>query len=68
MAVIFVLNLLLGSNYLFIAHKPETPTLIDALPEWPLYILFLELIGLIVCSILYAPFAIKDWRAQRAHG
>jgi hypothetical integral membrane protein (TIGR02206 family) len=68
MAVIFVLNLFLGSNYLFIAHKPETPTLIDALPEWPLYILFLELIGLIVCSILYAPFAIKDWRAQRAHG
>jgi hypothetical integral membrane protein (TIGR02206 family) len=64
MAFIFVLNSFLGSNYLFIAHKPETPTLIDALPDWPLYIAFLELIGLVMFLILYAPFALKDWRAQ----
>jgi hypothetical integral membrane protein (TIGR02206 family) len=66
MAIIFIVNLFLGSNYLFIAHKPETPTLIDALPDWPLYIVFLELIGFAVFLILYAPFAIKDWRQRIA--
>jgi len=65
MAFIFVLNLFLGSNYLFISHKPETPTLIDALPDWPWYIAFLELIGAAVCLLLYAPFALKDWRVKR---
>jgi hypothetical integral membrane protein (TIGR02206 family) len=66
MIVVFVLNLLIGSNYLFIAHKPETPSLIDLLPPWPIYIIFLELIGLLTCLILYAPWAIKDWRAKKA--
>lgn len=66
LAIIFGVNLLLGSNYLFIAHKPETPTLIDALPDWPWYIAFLELIGIAVFLILYAPFALKDWRQRIA--
>jgi len=68
MAFIFVLNSLLDSNYLFIAHKPETPTLIDALPGWPWYIAFLELIGLAMFLILYAPFALKDWRTKQQRG
>ena len=42
MAVIFVFNLLIGSNYLFIAHKPETASLMDVLPPWPVYIIFIE--------------------------
>jgi hypothetical integral membrane protein (TIGR02206 family) len=60
MAVVFVINLGLGSNYLFINHKPPTASLIDLLPVWPYYIPFLELIGLATFTILYMPFAIKD--------
>jgi hypothetical integral membrane protein (TIGR02206 family) len=63
MAFIFIVNFWLGSNYLFIAHKPETPSLIDWLPPWPWYIVFMELIGLAICLLLYAPFA---WQARRA--
>ncbi len=66
MAIVFVVNMLIGSNYLFIAHKPPTASLIDLLPPWPYYIFFLELIGLVMCTALYLPFAIKDWRASRA--
>lgn len=62
---ILIVNAVLGSNYLFIAHKPETPTLIDAMPPWPWYILVLELLGWVLCLLLYVPFAIKDWRAKK---
>jgi uncharacterized membrane protein YwaF len=63
--VIFGLNFLIGSNYLFIAHKPEVPTLIDVLGPWPFYILPLAGIALGMSLILYLPFAIKDWRTAR---
>ena len=66
MAVIFVLNLAIGSNYLFIAHKPETASLLDMLPAWPVYILFIEMIALVVCLLLMAPFAVGDLWKKRA--
>jgi hypothetical integral membrane protein (TIGR02206 family) len=67
-AVIFGLNLLLGSNYLFIGHKPEFPSLIDELGPWPWYVLSLVGVGLASLFILYAPFALKDWRARARVG
>ncbi len=62
MVVIFGVNLALGSNYLFIARKPDTPSLIDVLGPWPWYILSLEAIAVVLCLLLYLPFAIRDWR------
>ena len=62
---IMIVNAVLGSNYMFIAHKPETPTLIDAMPPWPYYILVLEAMGIALCLLLYIPFAIKDWRMKK---
>lgn len=64
MLVIFFVNLAIGSNYLFIAHKPETASLLDLLPPWPIYILYIELIGLVMCLLLYLPYAIRDHRAR----
>jgi hypothetical integral membrane protein (TIGR02206 family) len=68
MAAIFILNQLIGSNYLFIAHKPETASLMDMLGPWPFYILWLEIIAVALCLLLYSPYAIRDWRAARAGG
>ncbi len=62
---VFILNQLIGSNYLFIAHKPETASLLDVLPPWPYYILIIELLAAAFIFIFYAPFAIKDWREKR---
>lgn len=62
---VFILNQVIGSNYLFIAHKPETASLIDALGPWPWYILSLEIIGAGMCLLLYAPYAIADLRKKR---
>lgn len=59
-AIIFFVNSYIGSNYLMINHKPELPSLLDLLPEWPLYILYMELIGIVSMLLLYLPFAVKD--------
>lgn len=60
MVIVFLINLMLGSNYLFINQKPATASVIDLLPAWPLYIPFLELIGLASFLILYFPFLVGD--------
>ena len=66
MAIIFPLNLRLGSNYLFLAYKPEEfASLLDILPAWPYYIVYMEALGILVFLVLYLPFAIRDWRARR---
>jgi len=65
MVIVFVINLLIGSNYLFIAHKPPTASILDMLPAWPWYILYVEAIGLIMCLILYVPYIIKDGKHQK---
>lgn len=66
MVVIFLLNLAIGSNYLFVAGKPEFPTLLDILAPWPWYIIELEAIGFAIFFLLYVPFLFKDWRAKQA--
>jgi hypothetical integral membrane protein (TIGR02206 family) len=65
--ILFVgaVNALIGSNYLFIAHKPETASLMDVLGPWPWYILALEAIGFVLFLLLYLPFAIRDILARR---
>ena len=65
MIPIFFINLAIGSNYLFIAHKPDFPTLLDMLAPWPWYIIELEAIGFAIFFVLYLPFFIKDMRAKR---
>ena len=60
--VVFFINSAIGSNYLMINYKPNTPSLLDLLPPWPIYILYMELIGIVTVLLLYLPFVITDWR------
>jgi len=61
-AAVYFINSSIGSNYLMINYKPNTPSLLDLLPPWPIYILYMELIGVITILLLYLPFVLKDWR------
>jgi hypothetical integral membrane protein (TIGR02206 family) len=63
--IIFFINRTIGSNYLNINFKPSTPSLLDLLPPWPVYVLYMELIGIATCLLLYLPFFINDRRAAR---
>ncbi len=62
--IVYFINNYIGSNYLFLNYKPSTPSLLDLLPPWPIYIAYMELIGVISMLLLYLPFVIKDWRTN----
>jgi hypothetical integral membrane protein (TIGR02206 family) len=62
--VIFWLNQLIGSNYLFLAHKPPAATLLDYLGPWPWYILGMLAIGLGLVTLLYWPFHLQDQKMR----
>jgi hypothetical integral membrane protein (TIGR02206 family) len=66
MVIIFFLNSAIGSDYLMVNGKPATPSLLDLLPPWPYYIIFMELIGIGTFFLLYTPFIVKDRRARIA--
>ena len=63
--IIFFVNLAIGSNYLFVAGKPDFLPLLAALAPWPWYIFELEALGFAIFFILYLPFLIKDWRTKQ---
>ena len=65
MVFVGIVNALIGSNYMFIAHKPETASLMDVLGPWPWYILALEAIGFVLFFLLYIPFALHDLTVRR---
>jgi hypothetical integral membrane protein (TIGR02206 family) len=56
MAVIYPINLLLKSNYMYLLAKPEQLTLMEFMGSWPWYILTLTVIGIVVYLICYLPF------------
>jgi hypothetical integral membrane protein (TIGR02206 family) len=59
-AVIYPVNLLLGTDFLYIISKPATASLLDALPRWPYYLIYMEVIGIAIFLLLYLPFIIRD--------
>jgi hypothetical integral membrane protein (TIGR02206 family) len=59
-AVIVVVNLWLGTNFMYLMAKPERASLMDWLGPWPWYWLPLIGIGLLSFLILYLPFYIRD--------
>ncbi len=55
-----LVNLVLGTNYMFLMEKPEAATLMDYLGPWPWYLLSLELLALVSFCLWYLPFWIGD--------
>lgn len=54
--IVFMVNRLVGANYMFLSHKPYNASPIDYLGEYPYYLLALEGVALILFSLLYIPF------------
>jgi hypothetical integral membrane protein (TIGR02206 family) len=67
MLMVMPINYLIGSNYLFIAHKPETPSLLDVLGPWPWYIIPVEILAITLMFLLYLPFAVRDRKQTISH-
>ena len=61
-------NILLGSNYLFLLAKPAQPSPLDWFGPWPSYLP--GLVGMVACALLllYVPFAVVDLaRSRKLH-
>ena len=56
---ILIVNYFTGSNFAFVSHPPENPSLIDHLGPWPWYILSLLGIALALYFLLVLPFVRK---------
>lgn len=65
-AFIGMLNLLTGSNYLFLCRKPVNPSILDYLGDWPWYILSLEIVALAMFLLCALPFMGKAVLPQEA--
>lgn len=53
-------NALLGTNYGFLASKPDSASVLDFFPEWPCYILILEILCISLLFLLQLPFSKKS--------
>lgn len=57
--ILTAINKLLGSNYGYTMHKPETGSVLDFFGPWPWYILGGELLMLVSFLILITPFLLS---------
>ncbi|SES01327.1 conserved hypothetical integral membrane protein TIGR02206 [Gracilibacillus ureilyticus] len=53
---VFIVNKMIGSNYMFLARKPSNASIIDFLGPYPWYILSLEVIAFSIFLLLYFVF------------
>ena len=51
------MNFLLGTNFGFLARKPDNPSLLDHLGPWPWYILSLQVVGIVLLTLIALPFS-----------
>ena len=61
-----LVNLALGTNYMFLMEKPQASTLMDYLGAWPWYLLSLEVLALVSFGLWYLPFWLGDRRLRAA--
>lgn len=56
--MVWIVDDALGANYMFLAGKPSTPSILDFLGPYPLYILAEEAIALLFFSLLMLLFEV----------
>jgi hypothetical integral membrane protein (TIGR02206 family) len=55
-AVVGVVDAVTGADYMFLRSKPPSPTLLDALGPWPVYLFSAAVIAVLLFALLNAPF------------
>jgi hypothetical integral membrane protein (TIGR02206 family) len=63
-ALVGLVNLALGTNFMYLRHKPLVATPLDAMGPWPVYIGAGAAVALGLFHLLALPFR-REWRAKR---
>jgi uncharacterized membrane protein YwaF len=50
-----LVNTWLGTNFGFAARKPVNPSLLDHMGPWPIYLIWIEVLGLVLFFLLSLP-------------
>ncbi len=53
-----MINVITGGNYMFLAQKPDSASIMSLLAPWPYYIFQLEIIVLVIFALLAVPFIV----------
>jgi hypothetical integral membrane protein (TIGR02206 family) len=59
-ALASVVNLLLGTNFMYLRHKPTVATPLDWMGPWPIYIGVCGVVALVLFHLLALPFRRRD--------
>lgn len=61
------INSTLGTNFGFLAAKPEVASPLDYLGDWPIYLIALQVLSAVFMTLLLLPFSriINIWRPRR---
>jgi hypothetical integral membrane protein (TIGR02206 family) len=63
-AFVGLVNLALGTNFMYLRHKPSGATPLDLMGPWPAYIATGALVALALFQLLSLPFR-REWRVAR---
>jgi hypothetical integral membrane protein (TIGR02206 family) len=64
-AVVYNLNVLLGTNFGYLNARPRNPSLLDHFWDPPAHIAQMALVALIFFALLYLPFLLKDYFSRK---
>ena len=65
-ALVGLVDLVSGANYMYLRAKPPAATLLDLLGPWPVYIAVAAAIALALLAALYAPFWVSSAATRNA--
>jgi hypothetical integral membrane protein (TIGR02206 family) len=58
-AAVAAVDAITGADYMFLRSKPPSPTLLDALGPWPVYLFSAAVIAVLLFALLNAPFWLR---------
>ncbi|WP_096202622.1 YwaF family protein [Bacillus sp. FJAT-45350] len=61
----YIANQITGANYMYLAQKPTSPTVLDYLGPYPWYILSLQIVAFTLFLLLYIPFKVRNKRVAK---